>query len=73
MNVRDISPNAASGLAPEYWRAVLSARGRIVTLSVNAFQNKPISNGDGFATLAAFVAQVRAQSSRLVDAAPDPV
>jgi len=73
MKVQDTSPGAVSGLAPDYWRAVFDIRGRIVTLSVNAFQNKPISDAEGFAILAAFVAQVRRENPALVDPVGDPV
>jgi hypothetical protein len=73
MKVRDTSSNPMNGLAQDYWRALFDLRGRIVTLSVNSFQGKPMSGDDGFTTLAEFVARVRAQNPALVDEAADPV
>lgn len=73
MKVRDTSPNAVSGLQPEYWRALFDIRGRIVALSVNSFQRRPMPDATGRATLAAFVARTRAENSALVDPVPDPV
>ncbi|MEE9388128.1 MAG: hypothetical protein V3U96_05930 [Paracoccaceae bacterium] len=73
IRVRDTSPNRDSGLAQDYWRAVFDVRGRIVTLSVNAFQGRPMSNAVGRATLAEFVARVRRENPPLVDPTADPV
>ena len=73
MKVRDTSANPVNGLAQDYWRALFDLRGRIVTLSVNSFQKKPMSSDDGFTTLAEFVARVRAQNPALVDETADPV
>ena len=72
LKVRDASPNSVSGLAPDYWRALFDLRGRIVTLSVNAFWDKPMSDGVGRATLAEFVARVRAENPALADSLVDP-
>lgn len=58
IRVRDTSPNNSQGLAQEYWRVLLDVRGRIVTLSVFAFKDKPMSNAIGLATLKAFAARV---------------
>ncbi len=73
LKVRDTSPNSVSGLAQVYWRALMDVRGRIVTLSVNGFRDKPMSDAVGRATLSDFMDRVRADNPALVDPVTDPV
>ncbi|MGR3290760.1 MAG: hypothetical protein ACU0C9_06140 [Paracoccaceae bacterium] len=73
VKVLDTSPNDVSGLAPNYWRALFYVQGRIVTLSVNAFLDKPMSDAVGFNTLAEFVASVRRENPAYVDQVGEPV
>lgn len=65
VHVRDTSPNRADGLAQDYWRALFDVRGRIVTLSVIAFKDKPMSDGAALATLKAFAANVQRENRPL--------
>ncbi|MFN0115580.1 MAG: hypothetical protein ACKVPY_12975 [Paracoccaceae bacterium] len=62
LRVRDTAPMAGVAVEPEYWRAVLLIRGRIVTLSVLAPAAAPLSAAGKRATLDAFVARVRRAS-----------
>lgn len=59
VKVRDSSPARARGLEPEYWRALFDLRGRIVTLSVIEFSDKPMSDAEALATLLDFINGVR--------------
>ena len=62
VRLRDSSPNATPGLNPEYWRAFFSLNGRIVTLSVFEFANRPLGETQARRTLQAFVDRVRRES-----------
>lgn len=47
---------------PTYWRAVFLVRGHLVTATVMAFRDSPLSVDQGFFTLADFVGRIRAAS-----------
>ena len=63
LHVRDRSAEGDSTLGPEYWRAIFEVSGRMVTASVAAFANRPMSDDAGQATLSLFVARIRAEST----------
>lgn len=71
LRVRDTSPNLAQGLSQEYWRALFDVRGRIVTLSVIAFTENPMSDSAGLATLKAFAAKIQRANPPLPDKGND--
>ncbi len=54
----DSSPAGIEGLEKDYWRALFNIRGRIVTLTVIAFEAKPMSEAAGRAVLEAFVRRI---------------
>jgi len=60
--LRIADKDAAEGQAldTEYWRAILSLRGRMVTLSVLSEAGRPLPAGGGRAVLDAFVARMQA-------------
>lgn len=51
------------GAAPAYWRALFGVEGRLVSATVLAFADRPLSVDQGFAKLAEFVARLRAANS----------
>ena len=59
---RDTSPITGAKVQPEFWRAVLDIKGRIVTLNVVGLRATPLSASAGLATLQAFVRQVRREN-----------
>ncbi len=63
LKARDDSPNPATGLAPEYWRALFDLNGRLLTLSILEFEDKPMSDDAAVATLLAFVERMRRENS----------
>ena len=66
IRARDTSRNAVPGISQEYWRGLFNVEGRIVTVSVVGFKNKPMSQTDGLAMLDAFAAKIRSENvSRL--------
>ncbi len=69
IHARDSSAGTGPGLGPEYWRAIFEVNGRMVTASVAAFANRPISDDAGQATLGLFVARIRAESAAALAAA----
>ncbi len=62
LHARDAS-GRERGMADEYWRALLSVNGRLVTLSVNAFSKSPLSARAGRRTLSSFAARIRAANA----------
>jgi hypothetical protein len=69
LHVRDSSAEDDPALGPEYWRAIFEVNGRMVTASVAAFANRPMSDDAGQATLSLFVARIRAESAAAAKAA----
>lgn len=63
MKIRDRSPGSLAGLSSEYWRALLDLRGRLITLSVIAFDTKPMSDTYARATLESFINRVRRENA----------
>ncbi len=62
LHVRDDSENRVVSLAPIYWRGLFDVRGRIVTVTVTGFKDRPMSAAVGFATLNAFAARIRREN-----------
>ena len=63
LHVRDDSENRVVSLAPIYWRGLFDVRGRIVTVTVTGFKERPMSAAVGFATLNAFAARIMRENS----------
>lgn len=59
LHVRDNSENRVDSLAAEYWRGLFDVRGRIVTVTVTGFKDRPMPDAVGFATLDAFAERIR--------------
>lgn len=62
MTIRATDTAAAPGqnVEPEYWRALMSIKGQIVTLTVMGLKDKPLSSEVKRALLDAFIARIRA-------------
>jgi len=60
LRIEDRAAAEGQALAPEYWRAVLSLRGRMVTLSALSEAGRPLPAGGARAVLEAFVARMQA-------------
>jgi hypothetical protein len=61
LQIRDTSATAEGPATdPAYWRAVFGLNGRLVTATVLAFADRPLSRDQGFGLLAEFVARLRA-------------
>ncbi|MBS0573340.1 MAG: hypothetical protein JSS08_08845 [Proteobacteria bacterium] len=56
----DSAPAPGQEVEPEYWRAILTAKGQIVSLSVLGLKAHPLASGDKQALLRRFVARVQA-------------
>lgn len=63
MRLEDRSPNRVPGLSAKYWRALIDVKGRIITLSVIAFEAKPMSDAFARATLDGFINRVRQENA----------
>ena len=55
----DSAPARGQAVETEYWRALLLAKGQIVTLTVLGLRDKPLASGEKRAILEKFVARVR--------------
>jgi hypothetical protein len=62
LRLRDTSASSGASVEPDYWRAVFSVRGRIVSLSVLAMKAQPLSAAGQRRLLDAFVARVRREN-----------
>lgn len=61
LQIRDTSPGGIGRSTDSaYWRAVFAVRGRLVTATVLAFDDRPLSSDLGFRLLGQFVARLRA-------------
>ncbi len=63
LRASDSSPNNPDGLEQEYWRALFDVGGRIITLSVIAFNDKPMSDEEGLAILQAFAKRIQRENT----------
>ena len=71
LRLSDTAPFAWGTVQPEYWRGVLSAGGRTVTISVLALPDTPLSRDQGLALLTEFVVSLRAATAELPQNAED--
>jgi len=71
LHLRDASGLADQRMAPDYWRAVFDLNGRMITVSVMSFADRPLAAQKGLATLRAFVASTRAANANAVSASSD--
>ncbi|WP_066817809.1 hypothetical protein [Frigidibacter mobilis] len=68
LRIEDRAAAEGQALAPEYWRAVLALRGRMVTLSVLSDAGRPLTAAEARPVLDAFVARMQgANPSRPAD------
>jgi len=65
LHLTDVAPFGWGAVQPDYWRALLMAGGRTVTVSVLASPEAPLSRDDGLALLREFVAALRAATQEL--------
>jgi hypothetical protein len=64
LHIRDESAGAEGPATdPAYWRAVFGLNGRLVTATVLAFADRPLSRDQGFRLLAAFVDRLKAANA----------
>jgi hypothetical protein len=61
IRLRDTS-GTHGDLQQVYWRGLFDVNGRIVTISVTGFANRPISSQAGLALLETFAARIRSES-----------
>ncbi len=62
IHLRDASETGNPGLDDVYWRALLDVNGRLVTISVVSFADRPLSGGEGLETIRAFVDRIRRET-----------
>lgn len=65
LHVTDRSAGLGAGLSPAYWRAIFDVNGRIVTASVVAYENRPVSDAAARALLGDFAVRIRRATARL--------
>lgn len=70
IHARDTGAGGPKGLATDYWRGLFDVRGRIVTVTLNEFKGKPMSDAAGLATLNAFAARIRLENLAQTSATP---
>ncbi len=59
IHAHDSSTDTLAGAGDEYWRALFNVKGRMVSASVVALEEFPISKSEGFNTLGAFAGQIK--------------
>jgi len=59
VHVKDGATGGLPLLAPEFWRAFVEVRGRLVLVTVSGFRDRPLDDGVMLAVLAAQVARLR--------------
>ncbi len=62
IHLSDTSANIVPGIATEYRRALFEVNGRLVTVSVMSFEDRPMDAAASAAALNAFIARVRRES-----------
>ncbi|MCU9848293.1 hypothetical protein OEZ60_09760 [Defluviimonas sp. WL0024] len=60
LRLSDASASDGRAVEPEYWRAILALKGRIVTLSALGLQDRPLTAAEKRRALEGFVAQMKA-------------
>ena len=59
MKIRDSSPFATPGLEGTYWRGLFALNGRLITVTVNAFEIRPLGTDAGREKLRQFISRIR--------------
>lgn len=72
LRLRDVSAAEGPAVEPEYWRAILALKGRIVTLSALSLQDRPLSAEEKRQILEDFVAQMQSVNASTGATAADP-
>ncbi|MDW4549650.1 hypothetical protein R5H32_09825 [Defluviimonas sp. D31] len=72
LRLRDVSAAEGRAVEPEYWRAILALKGRIVTLSALSLQDRPLSAEEKRQILEGFVAQMQSVNASTGATAADP-
>ncbi|MBV1868689.1 MAG: hypothetical protein KUG69_12415 [Marinosulfonomonas sp.] len=70
IHARDTGAGRTKGLATDYWRGLFDVKGRIVTVTLNEFKGKPMSDAAGLATLNAFATRIRLENLSQAPLAP---
>jgi len=65
IRLRDTSAGKLPGMSDDYWRALLDVNGRLVTISVIGFDERPMTPDEGFALVRAAAGRVLSESARL--------
>ncbi len=60
--LRDTSAGAIPGMDDAYWRGLFNLNGRLVTVSVVSFADRPLTADAGLQTLRAFLSRIRAET-----------
>lgn len=63
IHARDSSEDTDSGLGKEHWRAIFDVNGHIVSASVLALRDRPISGDTGAIILEYLVSRIKAESA----------
>lgn len=62
LHLRDTSANNPGDLKSDYWRAVFTENGRMVTVTISGFLGGPLTPKMAFATLRDFTARIRSET-----------
>ena len=65
IRARDTSPGPLTEMSKDYWRALFNVNGRLVTLSLVGFEDRPSSPEDGLRLVRAAAERIVAESARL--------
>ncbi|WP_413864247.1 hypothetical protein, partial [Albidovulum sp.] len=63
LSVTDAAAGQGKAVEPDYWRAILLARGHLVTLSVMSLADRPLTSAEKRQILDAFVSRMRAANA----------
>lgn len=66
IRLRDTSQSELVGVDDVYWRGLTDVNGRLITIAVVSFAERPLGAEVGLATLRAFLARIRAETSAQV-------
>lgn len=62
IHASDNSGSRTGSLMPDYWRGIFNLGGRLVTVTVIGFAERPLSKAASIGTLDAFAARIRAEN-----------
>lgn len=65
LKLRDTSANPTPGLEAAYWRGLFALNGRLITVTVNGFDVRPMGTDTGRAKLIGFIRRIQAESPAL--------